>query len=90
MERVSITIENLKCNGCASTIRKGLLKFNEIEDVEIDIEKSTVEISFEGNQEHILKYKSKLAGLGYPETGGNSNLSKAISYVSCAIGKVSN
>ena len=91
MKKVKITVENLKCNGCASTIQKGLLKLKEVENVEIDVETSTVEISYEGNQDSIIEYKSKLAALGYPEAGSkNSTLSKAKSYVSCAIGKVSN
>ena len=89
MKTVKIEIENLKCHGCASTIKKGLMKFNEIKDVNIDIEKSIIEISFDGEEENIEKYKNKLSALGYPVVGNNNAISVVKSYVSCAIGRVS-
>ena len=89
MTTTTIQIENLKCNGCASTVKKGLLKFDEVENVTIDLENSLVEISYKGNEENEANYKAKLKGLGYPEAGKNTNFSIAKSYVSCAIGKVS-
>lgn len=85
-----ISVENLKCNGCASTIRKGLEQFDEIQNINIDIEKSTVEIEFNGDNKNIEIYKSKLRKLGYPEGGNNSTISAAKSYISCAVGKFSN
>lgn len=85
-----ISVENLKCNGCASTIRKGLEQFDEIQNINIDIEKSSVEIEFDGNHKNIEIYKSKLRKLGYPELGNNSTISAAKSYISCAVGKFSN
>ena len=36
----TIQIENLKCGGCANTIKKGLLKLDGITDVEINIDTS--------------------------------------------------
>jgi len=89
MKTVDINIENLKCNGCASTIKKGLQKFNEVEKVNIDIENSIVNISFDGEDKNIDKYKKKLSVLGYPEIGNNNTFSVAKSFVSCAIGRVS-
>ncbi|MBC8321828.1 MAG: heavy-metal-associated domain-containing protein [Bacteroidetes bacterium] len=89
MSNVLITIENLKCNGCAATIKKGLYKFDEIESVNVDIEKSSVEIYFNGDQNNIDSYKLKLQNMGYPETGSNNTFSIAKSYVSCAVGKIS-
>ena len=83
-----VKIENLKCHGCANTITKGLLKFNEVQNVSVDVENSIVEISFEGDNSNIERYKRKLAGLGYPEQGHNSGISVATSYVSCAIGRI--
>lgn len=91
MKKVEITVENLKCNGCASTIQKGLSKLNEVENVEINVETSTVEISFEGSLDKIPEFKSKLATFGYPVAGSKNNtMSKAKSYVSCVIGRVNN
>jgi len=89
MNKATIQIENLKCHGCASTIRKGLLKFEEVKSVDVDIEKSLVEISFNGENEKIKDYKTKLARLGYPEKGSNNTISIAKSFISCAIGRVS-
>lgn len=89
MKTEKINIENLKCNGCASTISKGLLKFSEVKNVDIDIKNSTVNISFDGEDNNIDKYKKKLSFLGYPETGNNNTISVAKSFVSCAIGRVS-
>jgi len=89
MKQVEILIENLKCHGCAATIKKGLLKFEEVEQVEVDVENSTVAIIFNGNESRIENYRAKLARLGYPENGQNSGFSVAKSYVSCAIGRMS-
>lgn len=88
MNLVSIHIENLKCQGCASTIKKGLLKIDEVKEVKIDVEQSLVEISFEGEDAITEKCKTKLKNLGYPKTGENTTISVAKSYVSCAIGKI--
>ena len=89
MKTVKVKIENLKCNGCTSTISKAMLKFEEVINVDIDIENSIVNISFDGDDENIDKFKKKLSALGYPETGNNNTFSVAKSFVSCAIGKVS-
>jgi len=88
MKHVNIQIENLKCHGCAATITKGLNKFDGVENVEVDVEKSTVAISFRGEGDIIGRYKKKLANLGYPEKGNNTTISIAKSYVSCAVGRV--
>ena len=89
MKTIKIKIENLKCNGCASTITKALVKFEEVANVDIDIENSIVKIIVEGVDKNIDKYKKKLSVLGYPETGNNNTFSVAKSFVSCAIGRVS-
>ena len=88
MQSVIIPIENLKCHGCAATIVKALNKFEVVENVEVDIERSSVGISFNGNDNHIMEFKIKLSRLGYPEKGHNTAVSVAKSYVSCAVGRV--
>ena len=87
MMKAEIQIENLKCGGCAATIKKGILTINGVKEVEIDIEKSIVSItSEEGSLEEI---KLKLSKLGYPEVGDkNTVLHKAKSFVSCAVGRI--
>lgn len=87
MNKESIKVENLKCNGCASTIKKGLLNFDEIDTVDIDIENSVVEVNFNGDKQDVEGFKTKLAKMGYPEVGHNTTISVAKSYYSCAIGR---
>jgi len=84
-----IEIENLKCNGCASTIKKGLLKIDKVTNVEVDLNNSTVTITFNDNNNPGIKFRKKLSALGYPEKGNNSTFSVAKSFVSCAVGRVS-
>ncbi len=82
-----IQIENLKCGGCAATIKKGLLSLDAVEEVTVDVENSIVSItSGKGNLEGV---KEKLSKLGYPEVGDkNTVLHKAKSFVSCAVGRM--
>jgi len=82
-----IRIENLKCGGCAATIKKGILSLGAIEKVNIDVEKSIVLVS--SRNENLEEIKSKLSKLGYPEVGDkNTMIHKAKSFVSCAVGRL--
>jgi copper chaperone len=85
--KTEIQVENLKCGGCASTIKKGILAIEGASEIEIDIEKSIVSITSENvNVEEI---KLELSKLGYPEVGDkNTVLHKAKSFVSCAVGRM--
>ncbi len=85
--KTDIQIENLKCGGCAATIKKGLLSLENINEVEVDVENSIVSITSEG--EVIEVVREKLSKLGYPEVGDkNTVLHKAKSFVSCAVGRM--
>ena len=54
-----------------------------------NVDESTVTFSYE-TEDQVNEVKSKLKSLGYPEDGKANTLgSKAKSYVSCAIGKMS-
>ena len=87
MMNTEIQIENLKCGGCAATIKKGLLGLEGVKDVNVDVEKSIVSIS--SDSENIEEIKLKLSKLGYPETGDkNTVIHKAKSFVSCAVGRL--
>lgn len=79
-------VENIKCNGCMTTISNALLKINDVEHVAINEDLETITIDGTIDREKVLQ---KLADLGYPEKGHNSIISKTKSYVSCAIGKIS-
>lgn len=91
--KTSFEIENLKCGGCANTITKALLSFEGLSNPNVDKEAETISFEFPEGFE-IQPVKDKLAGLGYPEKGTLTGLKKmganAMSYVSCAIGKISN
>ncbi len=88
MNSITINIENLKCHGCANTITKGLNKIESVKSVSVDVPASSVEILFDGGDENIETIKTKLSRLGYPESGHNSAVSVAKSFVSCAVGRV--
>ena len=85
-----LTIQNLKCGGCANTIIHKISAIDNISKVEVDVE--TSEVTFEHLSENDLeKITQKLAYLGYPIEGDkNSVVSKAKSFVSCASGRISN
>ena len=84
-----ITIQNLKCGGCAHTIKTKLSELAYISDVDVLVDKN--EVSFNCNKEtSVLLVKQKLKALGYPEiTEENGIVTKAKSFVSCATGKFS-
>ncbi len=84
---MKIEIQNLKCGGCAATIKKELERFPELRSVEVDVEHNVVH--FETDQASQLpKYEAALRSIGYPPVGqDNPLLKQAQSYVSCAIGR---
>ena len=83
-----IYIENLKCGGCAATIKKGLLSIDNVSKVHVNVEESYVEVTTVKND--FLGIKEKLSKMGYPEVGdANTIVHKAKSFVSCATGKMS-
>jgi copper chaperone len=85
----TIHIQNLKCGGCANTITKGIATIDSIQNISVNVEESSVTFSYE-NEGILYEVKSKLKTMGYPEDGEANTLgSKAKSYVSCAIGKMS-
>ena len=85
LERISV--ENLKCSGCAATIRKALMEIDGVEFVEVNPEKDEVEAEVEDRVVRSEMIK-RLSHLGYPERGTGNVLQKGISYVSCMIGRI--
>lgn len=85
----TIYIQNLKCGGCANTITKNVTAIENITNVKVNVEESSVTFNYE-SEANLVVVKNKLQSLVYPEDGeANSISSKAKSYVSCAIGKMS-
>ena len=90
MKTEEIIVANLKCNGCATTIKNELLKLNGISTVEVFNEKDMIKVSYDDNVERKVII-DKLHSLGYPEaTEKNGLLLQLKSYTSCMIGKVNN
>jgi copper chaperone len=87
-----IYIDNLKCGGCANTIRKNLSEIHGVTEVAVFPEKELVSLQH-SDELNLDTVKEKLHSLGYPEKGtaeGFDKFSSNIkSYVSCAIGKFS-
>lgn len=81
----SIEVENIKCGGCVNSIESGLLSIAGVSHVTVD--EATEAVTIETTTE-INPLLDKLSAMGYPQKGENSLLKKAISYVSCATGKL--
>ncbi|MFT7823145.1 MAG: heavy metal-associated domain-containing protein [Sulfurimonas sp.] len=82
---------NVKCGGCASTLKKKL--FDEFGEVEVDLEKEPRQISLDIADQQVPSLKKVLKKLGYPmvdeEMGFvESKTTEAKSFISCAIGKM--
>jgi copper chaperone len=85
-------VANIRCGGCAATIKKALSEAG-FESVDVDLSceprKVTAEIAGEAQLAH---FKAILRKLGYPLSDeeislGNSATLKAKSFISCAVGK---
>jgi copper chaperone CopZ len=84
----TLEILNLKCGGCANSIKKGILTIEGVNEVSVDLETSKVTVDTV-DEELVLKVKEKLSSMGYPEVGdANTVLHKAKSFVSCATGRM--
>lgn len=86
-----INVENIKCGGCASTIRSKLEAMKGIDKIEVDIGEGIV--SVEASEDTREAVTGKLLKLGYPESGTAEGIAaakaKAKSFVSCAVGRIS-
>lgn len=92
---ISVAVENIKCGGCANGIKQKLKILEGVQNIQVDIEtgRVTCELDEPLNSDEMLGLvKIKLASMGYPEIGSLEGLkaagAKAKSYVSCAVGKM--
>lgn len=84
----TLEILNLKCGGCANSIKKGILTIDGVDEVSVDLETSKVQVN-STEEQVVLKVKEKLSSMGYPEVGdSNTVIHKAKSFVSCATGRM--
>jgi copper chaperone CopZ len=87
----TLIVQNVKCGGCANTLKKALK--DDFGEVEVNLEKEPREITLELDDDKKENLKLKLRSLGYPlatdELSTLQNVgAKAKSFVSCAIGKI--
>lgn len=61
---IKIKADNIKCDGCANTIKNGLSELPEIESVEVNIE--TGEVTVTASDIDQTTIEQKLSELGYP------------------------
>lgn len=88
--KTTVQIQNLKCNGCASTIKNKLSELENIKDVTVDVENDSVTFNYDSDNTFEIA-KQTLLQIGYPLVGEDNKLpTKAKSYVSCAIGRMNN
>jgi copper chaperone len=87
----TLSVENIKCGGCANSIRKALAGLEGVGSVDVDIERGEVRV--DGGDAARATVATRLLELGYPERGTASGVgsaaAKAKSFVSCAIGRMS-
>lgn len=82
---------NVKCGGCAGTLKKELLK--DFGEVNVNLEVEPREITLDLKDIDLEKLKLKLRSLGYPLTTDKLSTFQSVSttaksFVSCAIGKM--
>lgn len=88
--KTTIEVQNLKCGGCANTIKKKLSEINDLSEIEVNNDTHTVSFNYE-NENTFIEAKELLNAIGYPVTGDKNALTtKAKSFVSCAIGRMNN
>lgn len=87
--KTSISVQNIKCGGCAHTITSKLSTIANISNLHVDVEENKVSFNYL-NEADAIQVKEKLKQLGYPSIEDTNSLSsKAKSFVSCATGKIS-
>lgn len=89
MKTEKLLLANIKCSGCATTIKNELLKIKGVENVTVDIENDSIDLCYNDPDRELIIHK--LHSLGYPEaTEKNGLLLQLKSYSSCMIGKINN
>ena len=87
----SFEVFNVKCDGCASTLKSKLAK--EFGEIEVNLEVLPRKITLDMKNKDVDKLSKALRELGYPLASEemsfmDSTSAKAKSFVSCAIGKM--
>lgn len=91
MMKKTLEVQNVKCGGCAGTLKKALAE--DFGEVEVDLEATPRKITLDVEDSQMENLKLKLRSIGYPLTTDELSTlenvnAKAKSFVSCAIGKM--
>ena len=83
---------NVKCSGCASTLKKSLAE--EFGEVDVDLDVMPRKITLDIDDNNMISLRNKLKSLGYPMADEDLNTLEKIgttakSFASCAVGKMS-
>jgi len=84
-------VQNVKCGGCANTLKKSLAETFGVVEVDLEVTPRTITLEIEPGQEEMLRLA--LRKIGYPMVGDvlgtfGTIETKAKSFVSCAIGRL--
>ena len=77
--------ENIRCSGCVNTIKTALTKIPGVQGVDIYLPEKKISVMGIGIRRDLIS--KALSKLGYPVSGQNSIFKKAVSFISCSIGK---
>jgi len=91
MKKFTFQVQNVKCGGCANTLKKAL--HEAFGEVEVDLTNEPREITVQMDDTQVESLRKALKQLGYPMFDENLNgfetfTTTAKSFVSCAIGKM--
>ena len=64
MSEDQLSVQNVKCGGCASRIRQGLAEVDGVESVEVDVATGVVTITGDAYSKDTIV--NELSKLGYP------------------------
>ncbi|MBK8227800.1 MAG: heavy-metal-associated domain-containing protein [Flavobacteriales bacterium] len=87
MPILGLNVDNLKCGGCASTVRRRLNELPGVVSTSVDVNNGTVTVAHDGTIDRSA-ITLLLQKLGYPLSGTGGITEKARSFVSCAIGRM--
>lgn len=86
----TIEVDNIKCHGCANTIRKKVMATHDVNELTVDVQAGAVTVTSKADSREEIE--KTLRSLGYPKRGSSEGFdqlkAKATSFVSCAIGRM--
>jgi len=88
MKTTELLVDNIKCHGCANTIKREVSKMENVTDVKVNVEKGAVAFNHPDENSTEEAVAMRLRKLGYPLQGTGGTGAKVKSYVSCAVGRM--